>query len=180
MAPLLTELPETSSKSRAGRRAKSPSADPEKSLKAAPEEYDLPEQDLSVLSARSGAGIVKKSKKQKPLSRQQRLRKEKGMARADIVTEKLEKKVDVSRKKGKLIKERAAAWEELNSAPAAKPAKKAKPPRPTKADVEMEDASVSVLMGEGQTNGVGPATSIPGSKLDGQSSAALGAVDMIT
>lgn len=58
------------------------------------------------LAAKSGAGI-KKSTKQKPMSRAQRLRKEKGIARADIVINKLSKKVDTSKGRAKKIKDRA-------------------------------------------------------------------------
>ena len=92
-------------KSRAARRATSPSIDVDKSIKDAkppPETEALP----AVLAARNDAGISKK-KKQKPRSRQQRLRQEKGLQRAEAVVDKLENKVKRSRTKAKIIKDRA-------------------------------------------------------------------------
>ncbi|KAK5232762.1 hypothetical protein LTR16_012704, partial [Cryomyces antarcticus] len=52
------------------------------------------------------AGISKR-KKQKPMSRQQRLRHQKGLERADIVIDKTEKKIAKSAIKGKVFKERS-------------------------------------------------------------------------
>ncbi|MCJ1433263.1 hypothetical protein MMC27_002622 [Xylographa pallens] len=69
----------------------------------------------SVLSVHNGAGIIKRKGKGKSLSRQQRLRQEKGMERAETVMDKKEKKVVRNAMKGKAVKERSAAWDELNS-----------------------------------------------------------------
>lgn len=103
-----------SSKSRSARRS-SPSTDVEKikHANATSPEPNKAEIDLSVLAARQQAGVTKK-KRQKPISRQQRMRKEKGMARADAVIDQMEKKIRESSKRGKKIKERAASWEDLN------------------------------------------------------------------
>lgn len=92
-------------KSRAARRATSPSIDVDKSIKDAkppPEKEAIP----AVLAARNDSGISKK-KKQKPMSRQKRLRQEKGLQRADIVIDKLESRVVKSKTKAQTIKDRA-------------------------------------------------------------------------
>lgn len=98
--------------SRAARRATSPSLNTDKSLKniTPPDSTSTPHP--AMLSAQN-AGISKK-KRQKPLSRQQRLRQRKGVARADAVSDKLEKKVAKSLGSKKNIKERSKAWEEID------------------------------------------------------------------
>jgi len=98
--------------SRAARRAGSPSLDVDKSLLA----LDRPEQDHTPKTPKvlgvHDSGIKKKRGKQ--MTRQQRLRQQKGMERADAVQHKMEKKVEDSVVRSKKIKDRAAAWEELN------------------------------------------------------------------
>jgi len=97
--------PVVSTHSRAARRAASPSIDTDKSLK----EVDPPEETTQpddVLAARKGSGVSKK-KHQKPLTRQQRLRKEKGIARAEAVVDQLENKVVKSKSSARVIKSRA-------------------------------------------------------------------------
>lgn len=106
-----------STKSRAARRETTPPTGTDKSPKPSTDDSKTTEPDLSVLAARQGAGITKKQKKQKPLSRQQRLRKEKGLVRAEAVTDQLQRKVGESKRKGKKIKARRAAWEDLNGTP---------------------------------------------------------------
>jgi len=99
-----------SAHSRAARRATSPSIDIDKSLKAlkAPEEDVL---SAATLAAKEYAGVTKKQKP-KPMSRHQRLRKEKGMARADAVMDKTETKIIKSKSKGRIVRDRAvcASW----------------------------------------------------------------------
>jgi len=68
-----------------------------------PEEITQPD---DVLAARKGSGVSKK-KHQKPLTRQQRLRKEKGIARAEAVVDQLENKVVKSKSSARVIKSRA-------------------------------------------------------------------------
>lgn len=115
--------------SRAARRAASPSAGIDRSLEDASgvEDEKLRKKFLS-----PHAGGISKKKKSKPMSRQQRLRQEKGIERADANMDKLATKVTKSHKKAKNIKSRAvsvdkgqqscansltltkATWEELN------------------------------------------------------------------
>lgn len=61
----------------------------------------------TVLNMRHEAGVTKKKAKSKPLSRQQRLRKEQGFKRAAAVTDQLDKKVGESKNRGRKIKERS-------------------------------------------------------------------------
>mgnify|MGYP002379597527 CR=1 FL=1 len=60
----------------------------------------------TVLAERANAGVTKKKSKQKSKSRAQRLRQEKGLERAEIVMDQLEKKVASSVKRAKNIKAR--------------------------------------------------------------------------
>ncbi|KAF2718123.1 hypothetical protein K431DRAFT_211084, partial [Polychaeton citri CBS 116435] len=62
----------------------------------------------------TNAGISKKSKKTKQLTRAQKMRREKGLARADDNVDKLEKKVKDSMARARRVQERAVQWEELN------------------------------------------------------------------
>ena len=54
-----------------------------------------------------GAGVTKRKAKGRPVSRQKRLRQEKGLQRAEAVMDHMEKKVEQSTKKGKRVKERS-------------------------------------------------------------------------
>ncbi|TKA64930.1 hypothetical protein B0A55_11710 [Friedmanniomyces simplex] len=69
------------------------------------------------------AGITKKQKV-KPLKRQQKVRQQRAVEKADAVVDKLERKVADSKARSKRIQSRAKAWEELNamSAPVKKTA----------------------------------------------------------
>ncbi|KAL2011419.1 hypothetical protein VTN00DRAFT_4137 [Thermoascus crustaceus] len=99
--------------SRAARRAVSPSVDLDKSLTSLPR----PEpSNFSALAAQSNASVSKK-KKNKAKTRAQKLRQQKGIERAEVVMDQLEKKVAKSVGKGKKVKARKAAWEELNRKP---------------------------------------------------------------
>lgn len=103
--------------SRAARRVQSPSLDVDKSLKddsiAGSDARGKYAEDA--LSAQHRSGVIKKSK-QKPIKRNQRLRREKGVERAEMVAAQLENKVIKSRDKNKAVKGRRAAWEDLNGA----------------------------------------------------------------
>lgn len=65
-----------------------------------------PVQRPSILIDRANAGVSKKQAKSKPKSRAQKLRQQKGMDRAEVVVDQLEKKVTDSVKKGKNVKSR--------------------------------------------------------------------------
>ncbi|KAI4214135.1 MAG: hypothetical protein LQ351_003220, partial [Letrouitia transgressa] len=77
------------------------------------------EVDTDVLAVHTTAGIEKrrlgKNRRGKG-RRSQRLRQEKGVARALLVGERTEKKVEKSKAKGKKVVERRAAWDGLNMA----------------------------------------------------------------
>ncbi|GKZ37483.1 hypothetical protein AbraIFM66950_009033 [Aspergillus brasiliensis] len=100
--------------SRAARRAASPSLDVDKSLTTLPRAEETTVQRDSILSERANAGISKKQSKSKAKSRAQRLRQQKGVERAEAVMDQLEKKVTKSVGRAKVVKARAADWEDLN------------------------------------------------------------------
>ncbi|MCJ1313952.1 hypothetical protein MMC25_007632 [Agyrium rufum] len=66
------------------------------------------------LAPHANNGITKKKSKGKPLSRQQRLRLEKGLERAEVNLDKLESKVERSLGRNKRVKDRSGGWEEVN------------------------------------------------------------------
>ncbi|KAJ9298465.1 hypothetical protein DTO271G3_3432 [Paecilomyces variotii] len=107
--PKLKGNAKPSAHSRAARRAGSPSVDVEKSLTSLPRP-DTPQ----IPAAHVSSGITKKKSKSKPKSRAQRLRQEKGLERAEIIMDQLEKKVTKSIEKSKVINRRRADWDELN------------------------------------------------------------------
>jgi Alb1 len=90
-----------SKRSRAARRATSPSIDTDKSLKRA-----QPPAETKPLGLHHGAGVTKRKAKAKPLSHAQRMRREKGLARAEAVLEQREVKVKKSRGREKVVKGR--------------------------------------------------------------------------
>lgn len=53
---------------------------------------------------------MSKKKKQKPLTRQQRLRREKGIDRAEQVMDQMETKVDKSKGKGRMVQGRRVCF----------------------------------------------------------------------
>jgi len=69
-----------------------------------------------VLAARPYGGISKSKKRQKQLTRGQKKRHEKGLARAEVVQDQLAKKVDDSKLRLKKIRERKTLWNETSSA----------------------------------------------------------------
>jgi Alb1 len=99
-------------RSRAAKRAASPSIDTDKSIKDARRATDA----TPVLAARHNGGIQKAKKKVKPMKRGQRARQEKGLARAEAVTAQMEKKVEEIQTKAKKRNQRRAIWEEVNEA----------------------------------------------------------------
>lgn len=68
-------------------------------------------------------GGIKKRKAPKQLSRQQKLKQQRGLERADIVKDQIEVKTKKSVGKSKVIKDRAKEWEDLNAKIEAKVAK---------------------------------------------------------
>ncbi|KAK5200352.1 hypothetical protein LTR99_009151 [Exophiala xenobiotica] len=98
-------------RSRASKRATSPSIDVDKSVKNAPRASDA----TPVLAARPASGVTKSKSKQKPLTRGQRRRHEKGLARAEVVQDRLSKKADEAVSKLKKIRDRAKLWDDVNT-----------------------------------------------------------------
>ncbi|KAL9609680.1 MAG: hypothetical protein Q9167_005563 [Letrouitia subvulpina] len=75
--------------------------------------------DTDVLAVATNAGTGKKRLGKKPRGkgrRSQRLRQEKGVARALLVGGRTEKKVEKSKAKGKKVRERRVDWDGLNVA----------------------------------------------------------------
>ncbi|KAJ5782690.1 hypothetical protein N7457_004464 [Penicillium paradoxum] len=103
-----------SQRSRAARRAASPSLDLDKSVTSLPRAESPTTQRPSVLAERANAGVQKKQKKNDKISRAQRLRQQKGMDRAEAVLDQLEIKKAKSISRGKSVNARRADWEDTN------------------------------------------------------------------
>ncbi|KAI9790709.1 MAG: hypothetical protein M1816_004850 [Peltula sp. TS41687] len=101
--------------SRAARRASSPSHNLDKSLRAVKPPTEGPDHRPSILAIHHGAGVTKRSKRKAPVSSKKRKRHEKGIERAELVMDRLEKKVARSMGKGKSVKGRKTTWDELNT-----------------------------------------------------------------
>ncbi|KAI1007979.1 hypothetical protein K3495_g261 [Podosphaera aphanis] len=106
----------TSVHSRAAKRASSPGIDLDKSLKEAKPPSQARTLRPSVLAIHQEAGVSKKSKKNRKmlLSANAKRRQGKGQDRAEAIIDKLEKKIERSRGKAKVVQERSKNWEELN------------------------------------------------------------------
>ncbi|KGO75735.1 Ribosome biogenesis protein Alb1 [Penicillium italicum] len=102
-----------SQRSRAARRAASPSLDLDKSVTSLPRAESPTTTRPSVLADRATSGIQKKQKNDK-ISRAQRLRQQKGMDRAEAVMDQLEIKKAKSVARGKTVNSRRADWEDTN------------------------------------------------------------------
>jgi hypothetical protein len=102
--------------SRAAKRASSPSIDTDKSLKNVKPPTESKSHRPSILAVHQSAGVSKKSKhgRKSVLSAKAKRRQERGMDRAEVVMDKIEKKVEKSKGKARTVQERAKAWEELN------------------------------------------------------------------
>jgi vacuolar-type H+-ATPase subunit I/STV1 len=101
-------------RSRAARRAASPSLDLDKSLTSLPRAESPTEQKPSVLADRANSGIQKKQKKNDKVSRAQRLRQQKGMDRAEAVMDQLEIKKAKSFARARVIDSRRVCLHCLN------------------------------------------------------------------
>ncbi|KIW33524.1 hypothetical protein, variant 2 [Cladophialophora immunda] len=97
-------------RSRASKRATSPSIDVDKSIRDAPRASDA----TPILAARPNSGVTKAKRKQKPLSRGQRRRHEKGLARAEKVQDQFERKIEDASHRLKKRRERKGMWDEVN------------------------------------------------------------------
>jgi len=97
-------------RSRAARRATSPSLNTDKSLKEAPRASDA----TPVLAPYRGAGIQKKQKK-KHMTHAQRVRHEKDLAKAEATQDRLHMKVEDAKSRLKKRQGRRALWDEVNN-----------------------------------------------------------------
>lgn len=82
----------------------------DKSIRDAPRASDA----TPILSVRPNAGITKAKRKQKALTKGQRRRQEKGLARAEVVQDQMAKKVNDASKRVKKRRERKGVWDEVN------------------------------------------------------------------
>lgn len=116
--PLLTtSAAQPSKRSRAARRATSPSIDTDKSLK----DVSLPQgarkgtDRPSVLAVHHSAGVQKKTSQRKArVSAKARKRREKGMEMAEAVMERTSNKVKRSLNRQQTVTSRARAWDAIN------------------------------------------------------------------
>ncbi|KKO98658.1 hypothetical protein THAR02_09243 [Trichoderma harzianum] len=115
MAPTQKRAP--SKRSRAARRATSPSINTDKSLK----DVSLPSTKSSseparpsVLAARHSAGVTKKSRRGRQLSAKGRRRQEKGLEMAEAFVERTSKKLEKSLGKAKVVQARSKKWDDIN------------------------------------------------------------------
>ncbi|EHK42187.1 hypothetical protein TRIATDRAFT_126865 [Trichoderma atroviride IMI 206040] len=108
-----------SKRSRAARRATSPSINIDKSLKNA----TLPASSSStsaavprpsVLAARHNAGVTKKVRRGRAVSAKGRRRQEKGLEMAEAVVERMSKKLEKSFSKARVVQTRAKKWDDIN------------------------------------------------------------------
>lgn len=101
-------------RSRAAKRASSPSIDTDKSLKDAkpPSETKTP----AVLGIHHGAGITKKSKhgRKAVLSAKAKRRQEISMDRAEAAMDKKSTKIEKSKDRARIVQSRSKTWEEQN------------------------------------------------------------------
>ncbi|KAL6879309.1 Alb1 domain-containing protein [Trichoderma novae-zelandiae] len=106
-------------RSRAARRATSPSINTDKSLK----DVSLPATTSasssasarpSVLAARHSAGVTKKSKRGRQLSARGRRRQEKGLEMAEAFVERTSKKLERSLGRARVVQARAKKWDDIN------------------------------------------------------------------
>ena len=68
--------------------------------------------DIDILAAHTNAGVTKEKRGKQPRGkgrRSQRLKQEKGIQRATLVSQRIEKKVEKSQRKGKKIRERGVS-----------------------------------------------------------------------
>ena len=105
------DCPTANPRSRASKRATSPSIDVDRSLKDAPRASDA----TPVLAARPASGVTKSKTKQKPLTRGQRRRHERGLARAEVVQDQLSKRADEATSKLKKRRDRKKLWDDVNT-----------------------------------------------------------------
>ncbi|KAM3504574.1 hypothetical protein MY11210_008293 [Beauveria gryllotalpidicola] len=105
-----------SKRSRAARRATSPSIDTDKSLKtAAPPSRGKPTERPSVLAVHHAAGVQKRTSQRKArVSAKARRRREKGMEMAEAVLDRTSSKVKRSWDRQRTVDKRRQGWDAIN------------------------------------------------------------------
>ncbi|ESZ96540.1 hypothetical protein SBOR_3042 [Sclerotinia borealis F-4128] len=104
----------TSVRSRAAKRASSPSIDTDKSLKNVKTPTETVYQP-QVLSPHQGAGISKKTGGRKAqLSTKAKKRQQQGLERGEAVMDRTSTKIEKSKYRGRNVQDRAKTWEALN------------------------------------------------------------------
>ncbi|KAI0597999.1 Alb1-domain-containing protein [Biscogniauxia sp. FL1348] len=103
-----------SARSRAARRATSPSIDTDKSLKNVQPPPESVDHRPSILAIHHGAGVSRKYKKGRNMSSKARRRHEKEQDRAVAIMERTQQKVAKSKGQARNIHSRAKAWDEIN------------------------------------------------------------------
>ncbi|KAM3497183.1 hypothetical protein MY10362_009459 [Beauveria mimosiformis] len=105
-----------SKRSRAARRATSPSIDTDKSLKTVvPPARSKPTERPSVLAVRHAAGVQKRTSQRKArVSAKARRRREKGMEMAEAVLERTSSKVKRSWDRQRTVDKRRQGWDAIN------------------------------------------------------------------
>ncbi|KAM0264233.1 hypothetical protein ACHAQJ_000720 [Trichoderma viride] len=107
-----------SKRSRAARRATSPSINTDKSLKNASLPASEPTASStprpSVLAARHSAGVTKKSKRGRALSAKGRQRQERSFEMAEAFVERTSKKLEKSLGKARVVQTRSKKWDDIN------------------------------------------------------------------
>ncbi|KAM0461598.1 hypothetical protein ACHAPV_004306 [Trichoderma viride] len=108
-----------SRRSRAARRATSPSINTDKSLKnatlpASSSSTSTAAPRPSVLAARHNAGVTKKVRRGRAVSAKGRRRQEKGLEMAEAIVERTSKKLEKSFGKARVVQSRAKKWDDIN------------------------------------------------------------------
>lgn len=111
--PISANNHQVNPRSRASKRAASP-LPTDKSLSNIPRAADATPILAAPAHKIANGGIQKSKKKTKPLKRGQLRRQEKGLQRAEIVLDQLERKKVEAKERGKKVKGRARGWEEIN------------------------------------------------------------------
>ncbi|KAJ5966154.1 hypothetical protein N7481_012868 [Penicillium waksmanii] len=96
---------------RAARRAATPE---DKSIAALPRADSPTTSRPSLMADRANIGVSKKKKNNSKITRAQRLRQQKGLERAEAVSDQLQIKKSKSLVRAKAIKTRSAEWEDTN------------------------------------------------------------------
>ncbi|CEJ83963.1 hypothetical protein VHEMI03327 [[Torrubiella] hemipterigena] len=106
---------EISKRSRAARRATSPSIDTDKSLKNVARETTASERP-AVLSVQYAAGVSKNriSKRKSQISAKARKRQQRSMDMGEAVMERTSKKIEKSKGRSRVVQDRAKRWEDVN------------------------------------------------------------------